>query len=116
MGKLSPLNDAFGNTDLIMVISPLVLGHYTISEVYVRSNRIINEPKRIRTARVTISFFRPESGKLVSEFTTCLDPKKENPDPRFDFHNATSKTGKFIAQLFTKAFNQIEKGEKEGCN
>lgn len=115
MGHLGPLGPLFDDTDIVMVITPIVLGNYTATEVYVRSNRIINEPRRIRTARMGISFYRPSDGSLISEFNTCLDLKKEKPALRFDFYNKTSKMGMFLARLFSKAFDQIEAGEKEGC-
>lgn len=115
MGSLTPLGKGFADTDLILVVSPLVLGHYTVSEVYVRSNRIINEPKRVRTGRLALHFYRPGDGRLVSEFNTCVDMKKENPPQKFDFHNKKSSTGAFLAHLFSKAFDQVEKGQKEGC-
>ena len=115
MSSLSPLSNGFEDTDLILVISPLVFGHYTKSEVYVRSNRIINEPKRVRTGRLTLNFYRPEDGKLVSTINTCIDMSKQNSILKFNFHNKKSPTGNFIARLFSKAFDQIEKGQKEGC-
>lgn len=115
-GRVSPVRHPdLDGTDLVMVVNPMILGNYSISEVYVRSNRIINEPKRVRTARIGLKFFNPASGKLVYQVETCFDQRNDKVPLRVDLHNATSNPGKFMARLFSKAIVDLESGVSSGC-
>lgn len=113
---LEPLDGAFGNTDYILVVSPLTLGGYQTSSVYARSNRIITEKIYVKTARMRVDLYDPVTGHLKATFHTCFDDRKsKKPGKLYNFHNGDSPTGQFLANLFSAFAEQMAAGVKDNC-
>lgn len=113
---LEPLGEVFGKTDYIMVLNPFILGSYKTSSVYSRSNRIITEQVVVKTARIRIELFEPRTGTRRFVFESCIDDRKTPvKDNFFEFHMQSSRTGRFLAKLFTLAVQNMNQGVENNC-
>jgi hypothetical protein len=114
--SLEPLGGKFEGTDYILVLNPFILSSYKTSSVYSRSNRIITEQVVVKTARVRIELFEPRSGDRRLEYETCIDDRKTPVRHiAFEFHLESSRTGRFLAKLFTLAVENINTGVHSNC-
>lgn len=114
--SLAPLGGAMDGTDYILVVSPLVLGSYKTASVYSRSNRIITEQIVVKTARMRIELFEPRGGTRVQVYETCIDERKTPvKDIYFEFHMEFSKTGQFLARLFSLSLHNMNVGKGSSC-
>ncbi len=114
--SLSAIGSAFAGTDYILVVNPFILGSYKTSSVYSRSNRIITEQVVIKTARLRIELFEPSSGQRTHVFETCIDDRKTPvKDIFFEFHMQSSRTGRFLAKLFSLAIQNMNAGVQNNC-
>ncbi|MFM2376629.1 MAG: hypothetical protein RLZZ165_1726 [Bacteroidota bacterium] len=115
-GLLEPLGAAFAGIDYVLVVNPLVLGSYKTSSVYSRSNRIITEQIVVKTARMNMDLFDTRSGARKSSFETCIDERKSHPRHLlFEFHMQSSRTGRFLARLFSLAVDNMNTGILTNC-
>ena len=113
---MTPLGIKFKGTDYVMVLSPFVLGSYKTSSVYTRSNRIITEQIVVKTARVRIELFDPSTGQRMHVYETCIDDRKTAvKNLCFDFHMQYSRTGQFLAKLFSLAIQNMNAGMASNC-
>lgn len=113
---LPPLGDALDGIDYIFVINPMVLGTYKTSAVYSRSNRIMTQSVINKTGSVRIDVYDPRSGELRYVHKACFDEKESRaPEMYFDFRNDESRTGHFLARLFSTAVYYLNLGEKGNC-
>lgn len=113
---MDPLGTAFQGTDYILVVNPLILGSYKTSSVYSRSNRIITEQVVVKTARIQLELFDPKTGMRKFAFETCMDERKNPPKKSvFEFHMEASRTGRFLANLFSLAVQNMNAGIKTNC-
>ena len=113
---LEPLGELFAGTDYIMVLNPFILGSYKTSSVYSRSNRIITEQVVVKTARIRIELFEPRTGARRFVFESCIDDRKTPvKDIAFEFHMQSSRTGRFLAKLFTFAIQNLNQGVENNC-
>lgn len=114
--SLDPIGAAFAGTDYILVVNPFILGSYKTSSVYSRSNRIITEQLVIKTARLRIELFDPNSGQRLHVYETCIDDRKTAvKDIFFEFHLEASRTGRFLAKLFSLAIQNMNTGVQNNC-
>jgi hypothetical protein len=113
---LDGLGSSFEGTDYILVVSPFILGSYKTSSVYSRSNRIITEQIVVKTARIRIELFAPQTGQRMHVFETCIDERKTPvPTIYFEFHIQSSRTGQFLARLFSLTLDNMNKGVVSSC-
>jgi hypothetical protein len=114
--SLSPTGTAFAGTDYILVVNPFILGSYKTSSVYTRSNRIITEQVVVKTARIRIELFDPQSGQRMHVYESCIDDRKTAvKDIFFEFHMQSSRTGRFLAKLFSMAVQNMNAGIASNC-
>ncbi|MBP8073761.1 MAG: hypothetical protein KAY96_03300 [Bacteroidia bacterium] len=114
--SLEPLGDIFSGTDYIMVLNPFILGSYKTSSVYSRSNRIITEQVVVKTARIRMELFDARTGARRFVFESCIDDRKTAvKDIAFEFHMQSSRTGRFLAKLFTLAVQNMNQGVQNNC-
>ena len=113
---LPAMGKEMDGVDYIFVVNPMVLGTYKTSGVYSRSNRIMTQSVINKTGNVRIDVYDPVSGQLRYIAKACLDEKKtKEPALYFDFRNEESKTGHFLARLFSSAVYYLNQGEKGNC-
>ena len=115
--SLGAIGQRFAGTDYILVVNPFILGSYKTSSVYSRSNRIITEQIVVKTARLRMELFDPLSGERRFVFETCIDDRKtvvKHLD--FDFHMQSSRTGRFLAKLFSAAVQNMNAGIVDHCD
>ena len=114
--QLSALGPQFAETDYILVMNPLILGSYITSSVYSRSNRLITERVINKTARVHLDLFDAQSGAQLSSVAVCYDARKTPvPQQFFEFHMEYSRTGTFLARLFSLAVFHLNYGLESNC-
>lgn len=114
--QLGGLGHLFAATDYVLVMNPLVLGSYKTSSVYSRSNRIITEQIMVMTARIRFELYDPQTGLLRHIHEACVDERKTRvPEVLFEFHMKYSRTGRFLARLFSKAVQHMNEGIKTNC-
>lgn len=114
--SLGAIGSAFSGTDYILVVNPFILGSYKTSSVYSRSNRIITEQVVIKTARIRIELFEPQSGQRMHVYETCIDDRKTVvKDLFFEFHMQSSRTGRFLSKLFSLAVQNMNNGIENSC-
>ena len=115
--SLSPIQLGLEGTDFVLVINPMILGSYKTSSVFVRSNRIYTDQIAIKTARMALDIFHPASGLRLVSTDVCLDENKTRiPEKIFDFKNADSPTGTFLAKLFSQGYYQLKEGIQSNCS
>jgi hypothetical protein len=113
---LAPLGKAFLQTDYILVLNPITLSSYKTSSVYSQSNRIITQQIVVKTAHVVLSLFDPRSGERRFSFECCIDDRKTKVGmPFFEFHMRSSRTGQFLAKLFSLAVTMMNEGTQNNC-
>jgi hypothetical protein len=113
---LAASGKAFAGTDYILVVSPFILGSYKTASVYSHSNRIITEQVVIKTARVRIELFAPQSGERMHVYESCIDDRKTPfKNICFEFHMQSSRTGAFLAKLFSHAVQNMNAGISDSC-
>jgi hypothetical protein len=114
---LEPLGSKFDGTDYILVLNPFILGSYKTSSVYSRSNRIITEQVVVKTARIRIELFEPRTGSRRYVFETCIDERKTPvKEIVFEFHMESSRTGQFLAKLFSLTIQNMNEGKQSNCD
>ncbi|MBP6721383.1 MAG: hypothetical protein KA239_03610, partial [Bacteroidia bacterium] len=93
-----------------------ILGSYKTSSVYSRSNRIITEQVVVKTARIRMELFDARTGARRFVFESCIDDRKTAvKDIAFEFHMQSSRTGRFLAKLFTLAVQNMNQGVQNNC-
>ncbi|MEM0998220.1 MAG: hypothetical protein AAGN35_14260 [Bacteroidota bacterium] len=113
---LGPTGEIFAGTDYILVVNPFVLGSYTTSAVYTRSNRLITEKVMVKTGRVRIEIYDAAQGNRVHSTEVCIDERKTAvPDILFEFHMRSSRTGNFLARLFSLAIFHLNYRLESNC-
>lgn len=114
--SLSPLGESFADIDYVMVMNPLILGSYTTSAVFTRSNRLITERIINKTARVHLELFDTKGAGLLTAVDACFDERKTPvPQQYFEFHMEHSITGTFLARLFSLAVFHMNYGLESNC-
>jgi hypothetical protein len=113
---LEALGSAFDSVDYVLVVNPFILGSYKTSSVYSRSNRIITEQVVVKTGRIRMELFEPQSGARRHVFESCIDERKTPvKEILFEFHMEASRTGQFLAKLFSLAVQNMNTGVENNC-
>lgn len=114
--SLEALPQAFRNTDIVIVLRALSLQNRNEQSIIIRSNRMITDRIRSRTAEMEIIAFDPKTARPLFQTTTCLD---EHRSPKkallLHFYPKESTFGLFLSRLFSKWWQLFQEGEYEQC-
>lgn len=113
---LDSLGVNFSSTDLILMVSPIVLGSRKNPVVFVRSNRIINRQEIVKNGRIKFTVWDTRSRLPIAWAEACAD-EKETSMRMVDFHfyPGSSPTGKFLGLLFTQVYRNLKDGKVSNC-
>lgn len=114
---MEPMGAGFDQTDCILVVNPFTLNSYKTSSVYSRSNRIITEQIVVKTAHIRFELFDPRTGNRLHAYESCIDERKTSVSSiLFEFHMESSRTGQFLAKLFSLAVHNMNQGILDNCD
>lgn len=102
--------------DFVLVISEFDLQTRIHKSVYIQSNRMITDRIPIMVSRLRITLTDLQNPELRLPVRSCFDDQTSSkPKISFDFYAAGSPLGKFLSHSFSRWWDLMVAGEREGC-